>query len=446
MPRSDLYHRDASDRERSLLERELTATTKNQVPVVPVAEARFGEGLYEPAIMRNVVRVLFISRDETLLNPTQQTLDGFIALSDLFDEVHILILRQGIPPKYPVLRVAKNVWLYTVSARAWWWTPVVARRLVADQLVFVGGLRADLIVARDPFESGLLASWLARYYQRPAQLHVLQDYTLPEFLLAARGNRWRKLLPRFIIPRFLSVRTATLAIARRLEKKFLIEDLAALPRYTDYAALARLPAAIDLKTKYPTFSFVMLFVGRLGYESTCHRVIDAAREYLRNPRVGLIIIGEGPAKKEFQKRAALYGITPQVVFADQDVDVTSYLKTAHVLIVSDTDSEADDILLRGAAVGIPLIVTKNQFRDDMLVHEESAYIVQNEGVEFLRVAINTLLNDVGLRHRLALRAKDVILDRFMINPEDYRRAYRASIEKALFVSVPDTGQPAPPSP
>lgn len=437
MPRRDLYQTDVSDRERSQLEyvlrEEKRKSEQGDVQMVSVSKALSDDGVFSVATSRNVVRVLFISRDETLLNPTQQSLDGFINLSDLFDEVHILILRTGIAAKYPVLRVAKNVWLYTASARHWWWTPVVGMRLIREQLEFVGGLRPDLIVARDPFESAIVAYVAGRHYDRPTQVHILQDYKHPQFATEAPGNRVRRFLPRFLLPKFSSVRTARSALLERIGKEVSITDLAVLPRFTNYESLIDIPATIDLKTKYKPFAFIMLFIGYLGHESTAYRVIDAARMYLKNPRVGLVIIGEGPAKAEFQKRAAILGITEQVVFESSVSDVVAYLKSANVLVVSDTDADADDMALRGAAAGIPLIVARNQYRDDLFRDGESALLFRHDSVEELHGQISTMLNEVGMRRRLTEGATKLIRERFHADPAEYRRAYRASIEHALFV-------------
>ena len=447
MPRRDLYQTDVSDRERLQLEYVLREEKRNAergtVPVVSVSQALAAESVYAVASSRNVVRVLFISRDETLLNPTQQSLDGFINLSDLFDEVHVLILRTGIAPKYPVLRVAKNVWLYTASARHWWWTPVSGMRLIRDQLEFLGGLRPDLIVARDPFESALVAYLAGHHYGRPTQVHVLQDYEHPRFRTEAPGNRLRRLLPRWLLPKFLSVRTERSALLERIGKRFSIPDLSVLPRFTNYESLITIPATIDLKAKYRPFSFIILFIGYLGHESTAYRVIDAARTYLKNPRVGLVLIGEGPAKAEFAKRAEILGVKTQVVFESAVSDVVAYLKSAQVLIVSDTDADADDVALRGAAAGIPLVLAHNQYRDDLFVHGDSALMFRHDSVEELHNQISTILNEVGLRARLTLGAQALIQERFHADPTEYRRSYRASIEHALFVENqnPSTATP-----
>ena len=122
MARKDLSKFDAVDYERVALDYVLQqeAQAKDDTEYVSVEEAIKADPVYVHQSTRDVTRVLFYFQDESLLNPTEQSLDGYTNLADLFDEVHILILRQGIPAKNPVLRLASNMWLYIASDSKWW--------------------------------------------------------------------------------------------------------------------------------------------------------------------------------------------------------------------------------------------------------------------------------------------------------------------------------------
>lgn len=60
-------------------------------------------------------------------------------------------------------------------------TPFAGIEMVEEQLEFANGFRPDLIVARDPFESAIVALKIAKKYNRPTQLHILQDYSTADF-------------------------------------------------------------------------------------------------------------------------------------------------------------------------------------------------------------------------------------------------------------------------
>ncbi|MEN9920423.1 MAG: hypothetical protein RL538_316 [Candidatus Parcubacteria bacterium] len=437
MAKRSLGMEDASSRASSELEYVLRDSKKTEaVPRVTVEEALAQPRILQPG-SRNVTRALFISRDTSLLNPETQTLDGFLKLSDLFEEVHILILRQGIAPKDPVLRVADNVWLYTAAAPFWWLTPKAGVRLVEEQLVFAAGFRPDLIVARDPFESALAAVEISKRFACPAQLHVLEDYTSADFIRQAPNNRWRRFLPRFTVKRFLSVRTATSTIERIIAKRFTIPDLSILPRFQNYESLINIEPTIDLKEKYKPFVFIMLYIGKLNHESTLYRAIDAARFALRNPRVGLVVLGDGVAKGEFQKRTKILGIEKQVVFESNVTNAVPYLKSANLLIVTDTDADSDEVAIRGAAAGLPIIMSRTQKREDIFEHGVSAFLCEETDIQSYADRINDILNNIALRRIFVDNAQMMIVDKFHQDLPTYKEAYRTSVEQALFIE-PDT--------
>jgi glycosyltransferase involved in cell wall biosynthesis len=403
------------------------------MPKISVDEALRRAPVVRADTTRNVVRVLFVSQDTSLLNPDTQSLDGYLNLSDLFDEVHILLLREGIPAKDPVLRVAKNVWIYTATSRFWFLTPRAGIALAHKELVFAAGFRPDLIVARDPFESAIVARNIAKSFERPSQLHVLDDYTTGDFVKKARHNWWRRFIPRFTVSSFMSVRVATGSIERMLARRFTIPDLSLLPRFHDYKAVAEAPATLNLKEKYRSFVFTMLFIGKLNYESTLYRAIDAARFALRNPRIGLIVLGDGPAKAEFERRAKVLGIERQVVFETRVTNAVPYLKSANLLLVTDTDGDGDEVVLMGAAAGIPVIMSRTERREDIFEHGVSAFLCEETDMQAFADRINDLLNNVGLRKVFSQNASHLISKRFHENLEEYRESYRTTIEHALFV-------------
>jgi glycosyltransferase involved in cell wall biosynthesis len=435
MVRRDLSTIDASRKASSELEYILSSKkiAEEASFKVTVEEALKQKRVYQSDTVRNVTRVLFVSQDTSLLNPTTQTLDGFLNVSDLFDEVHILILRQGIPPKNPVLRIANNIWMYTASAPFWWLTPGAGVRMVEEQLLFAAGFRPDLIVARDPFESAITASRIARQFERPAQLHILDDYTTDDFVKKAPNNVWRRFIPHFTIKNFLSVRTTTSNVERMIAKKFTIPDVSVLPRFQNYEAFITAKATLDLKQKYKPFVFFILYIGKLNHESSFYRAIDAARFVLKNPRVGMVVLGDGVAKAEFQKRAKILGVEKQVVFESREIDAVPYLKSANLLIVTDTDSDSDEVTLQGAAAGVPLVMSRTQKREDIFEHGVSAYLCEETDVQAFADRINDLLNNFGLRKVFIQNAEQMILDKFHQNPQEYKEAYRTSIEQALFV-------------
>jgi glycosyltransferase involved in cell wall biosynthesis len=438
MARRNLATKDISDFAAGELEYALTKDQPKEAgEVVSVEEALAEKPVFQMVSNRNVTRVLFISTDIELLDPTRQSLDGYVHLSDLFDEVHVLVLRIGIPPKNPVLRASKNVWIYTASAKHWWELSAAGMKMVEDQLSFASGFRPDLVVARDPMESAWLALRVAKHFNRPTQLHVVEDYTSKEFREANPANFFRRFVPIFTVEKFASVRTVTNSVATMLGKRFELDDLKVLPKLQNYESLAEVVSTEQLSKKYQGFSVFLLYIGELSHESGVFKVIEATRFILRNKRIGLIIIGEGSAKGEIEKQIRQMNIQQQVVFEKSETDLVPYLKGSHVLIVPDTDKVSEEVVLKGAAAGVPLLISHTEKRDDIFVDKYSAYFMNQNSVDTITTGISDLLNDVEGRAVMAHNAQQIISDEFHFDPKEYQAAYRFSIEEALFAGEID---------
>lgn len=190
---------------------------------------------------------------------------------------------------------------------------------------------------------------------------------------------------------------------------------------------------LDLREKYKPFVFILLFIGKLDEKSGLRVALDSARFGLRNPHLGLIVLGSGPLKKDFERRTEMLDVKRQVVFEPGDTDIVPYLKSANVLIVSDTTPESEEIVLQGAAAGIPLVLARTPARDDIFEDGESAFICDPEAIDDYSLKLNILMNDLVLRRQMIEAAKDMIRSKFFEDPRVYQSAYRESIEQVLFL-------------
>lgn len=428
MAKRDLL-RDSSSHASGELDYALRKPETDATPRVSVDEALQESRLMEHSSDRNVTRVLFISQDTRLLDPSKQTLDGYINVADMFDEVHILVLRTGLAPRQPVLRPNSNVWIYTVAAPNWWQLPKAAKKLLESQLMFATGFRPDLIVARDPLESGLIALQAAKTYSRPAQLHVTHS-SYEEMGMSV--GFFHRLLDKYTIPRFMSVRVANKKIWNKIQSTVKTKDFAVLPRLNPYESILNAPKKIDLHKNYPQYIFNMLFVGSLEEGSSVLEVISAAAGMLKNTSVSLIIIGDGPLHYDCKNRAKALGIEKQIIYLPSTVNVVQYLKAAHVLFVTDTDEFSEDIIMKASYAQIPMLLSGTQNRLELFTHLESAYFCESHEIEMLAEGLSILMNDVSLRQHMAERALAEVKGLFHEDPKLYQRRYRESIEQAIF--------------
>lgn len=396
---------------------------------VAVEDELSASPLITQASNRKKSRVLFITRDISVLEENSVTQLHFKNIATAFDEVHVLVLSLLWQTKKGVERQGTNLWVYTTSAQYWWMQPFAALGIVRTQLLFTDGFRPDVVVALDPFESGVAGMWIAEKYDRAFQVHVTEDFSLPEFLGKDAANAWRLRIASYVLKRTQSVRTATMSLKERLQKRYThLKDLALLPRHYDIETIVRATSTADIKNIFPQYSFVVLFVGKLDHDSTLFRAIDAARSILHSKSIGLVVVGNGVTKKEAQKRAEILGIAEQVVFESDETKLIAYLKSADILLCTDTTEASDEVVIKAAAAGLPLLASLTPLRTDLFVDGESAFLVQKDDTIGFSQKLVKFLNTNSLRTQFAENAREIIKTRLHEDPEAYRQAYRDSIE------------------
>ena len=105
-----------------------------------------------------------------------------------------------------------------------------------------------------------------------------------------------------------------------------------LPKFYDFSGYLTATPAFDIHDKYRQFSFIMLAFGDLTATSTLHETFTALHRMLANPRIGLVIVGSGPAKALFEEKATLLGVKQSVVFVERPEDIAAFLLTADILV------------------------------------------------------------------------------------------------------------------
>ena len=95
------------------------------------------------------------------------------------------------------------------------------RVIARGDLRFADGFRPDVVVALDPFESGLAGLFIAEKYDREFQVHITEDFYDPEFIQRDVVNKWRLRLSAYVLKRTQSVRVSTTTIKEAITKKLI---------------------------------------------------------------------------------------------------------------------------------------------------------------------------------------------------------------------------------
>lgn len=416
-----------------VLNEDSTIESLSSTASVAAVDGRTQEPLVDTKAVRTKTRVLFISTDAALLAPGTELRDRLVTLNSVFDELHIMVVETAWKKRTTTDKVADRVFMYSTTASHWWGLAGAAEAVAREQLEFADGFRADIIVALDPFQSGYIAERLADTYKRPFQVHLLSDVFADAFTYSHRHSAWLRRLAKHVLKGTNSVCVASETIKENVKRHFKhLQEPILLPRFYDIKGiLAKTDGPTVVPAKLARFKFVALFVGTLNHESTLYRAIDASRTMLRSPAIALVIIGDGPMKREFKKRAEIFGIGEQIIFEPSTVDVVSYMRASHLLVATDTTPESEEVVIKAAAVGLPILAARTELREDIFTDDVNAFLANKEDTIEFAQKLSKFLNSSSLRVQFAREARTTIKDRLHEDPEVFKLAYRDAIESAL---------------
>lgn len=198
--------------------------------------------------------------------------------------------------------------------------------------------------------------------------------------------------------------------------------------------LASRTAVEDLSDKYhnldPLFrrNFTTVIVGRLSKQKRLSLVLDAAERFLKVGGRELILVGDGPERKELEARASKSPVLSKHVhflgFLNR-LDALELVKRADVVLVP----LGGFTLIEAALCGKPVIAFDNEWHGELISSGETGILVRPEDPAEIARAVEQLAEDSELRDRLGrtlrLRAQEIHLED---KAQTRRRKWYSSLE------------------
>ena len=152
---------------------------------------------------------------------------------------------------------------------------------------------------------------------------------------------------------------------------------------------------------------VITSVGRLGEEKNWPTLIKAVAALATNqPRVRLVVIGEGPEHKHLHKLSKELGIAERVDFIGKVSfeTIPSYLKASDLFAFASTTETQGLVTLEAMAAGLPVVAVDAVGTRDFIEHEENGLLAQNDAASIAR-AIELILNDENIYQHFSESSK-----------------------------------------
>lgn len=121
---------------------------------------------------------------------------------------------------------------------------------------------------------------------------------------------------------------------------------------------------------------VLLNLGRLGTEKNLTELVEFfAMVSKQNSKLTLLFVGDGPARKELEEKAAQLEIAERVIFTGMvpPTEVHKYYQLGDIFVSASTSETQGLTYVEAAANGLPLLCRRDPCLDGVLVEGRNGY-------------------------------------------------------------------------
>lgn len=315
--------------------------------------------------------------------------------------------------------------------------------LVMDRktLRAIDAFNPDIIHSQTEFSTFRMARKLAKKYKVP-HLHtyhtLYEDYT-HYFVPSKRvGKVIAKEFTRMILLQTDAVVVPSTKIKRLLLSYGVRKEIHVVPTGIDLGRFGcsaetekqELRERLQLDPK----GLTMLALGRVAKEKNLSELLFYLQK-LNDPRIKLLIAGDGPYKKEIEEQVKQYSLSNQVIMLGmlRPERVPTYYEIAD-LFVNASQSETQGLTtIEAMASGTPLFCRKDECLKDVLIPGENGFTF--DSYENFREVIMFFLNDKSSLKTLSQNASRIANEHFS------SRSFAYKIESIYFKHLSERSLP-----
>lgn len=152
--------------------------------------------------------------------------------------------------------------------------------------------------------------------------------------------------------------------------------------------------------------FLILYVGRLGYEKSIDLLIDAQATFVKsNPNCKLMIVGDGPDLPKFKEQIKKLKIEENVIFTGKVPweDVPLYYNIATVFATASKTETQGLTVIEAMASGTPVICVDDDSFRNVVIDKLDGYIFKNKK-DYKKIILN-LFNKYDIIKKVGNQAR-----------------------------------------
>lgn len=156
---------------------------------------------------------------------------------------------------------------------------------------------------------------------------------------------------------------------------------------------------------------IVLFVGLIVPRKGLDSVIQTAN-LMRNENISFILVGDGPARKKYEKKVIKIGLKDKITFTGFRKDVHNFYLQSDVFFFPSKGEGLAGAIMESMAYGLPVVSSRIPCTEDLIKDRENGFLCDKKDADCYADRINSLLNNKRLRDKFIMKSKEVIKKKF----------------------------------
>ncbi len=186
----------------------------------------------------------------------------------------------------------------------------------------------------------------------------------------------------------------------------------------------------ELKEKYGIEEQAVLLFGRVAEEKSLDFAVDVFKALTAKTHAQLVVVGDGPYKKELEEKVASVGLKGRVKFLGvlRGEVLVGALNATEVLLVTSTSEIQPMTILQAMAAGLPVVGARAGGIPECVIDGETGYLVDPTFKTAYVEKLEELLSNQELRENFGVAARKAVEN---YAPQEIAKKFVAVYEKAI---------------
>jgi sugar transferase (PEP-CTERM/EpsH1 system associated) len=172
-------------------------------------------------------------------------------------------------------------------------------------------------------------------------------------------------------------------------------------------------------------------VGRLDPVKDQAGLLKAFSQLAEDPRALLLIVGDGPCRKDLEATVDALGLGRRVRLLGERNDVAAVLSAMDVFVLCSVGEGMSNTILEAMATGLPVVATRVGGNPELVTDGNTGFLVEARSPDALAASLRRYLEDPMLLAEHGRAARDHIEAEFSLERMvgGYERLYRRLLEQ-----------------